>query len=738
MPSHRALAPSHRLSWLALAVLASSSAASAAESSTPVPQAGATALKTVTVTATRREASLQKVPVAVSVVDGEQLERDNRNNIAGLVQQVPSLNYRATASSKDSSLFVRGVGTISTSPGVEPSVATVVDGVVYGRPGQSTLDLMDVERIEVLRGPQGTLFGRNASAGVLNVISREAPDETQGFVDYGFYGKGNENRLRFGIGGRLSETLKGSLSTLWGRYDGNVRNVHDGRTVNGYDRQGVRGKLYFTPNETLRLTLIGDYLEGEDSTPNGVPSWASSAFAGSFAPAVAGARNRQVQNDYKTYAEDTHKGLSAQVDWRLGQHTLTSISAWRGWDNTQHQDQDALAALPVRAIHDYGQVDFDQFSQELRLASPSGRFLEYVTGLYLFHGNSDEAYQRRSLAPGYGDTLGHGEFSASNDSYALFGEGTLNLRDDWRLIVGLRATHDEVEYDHWRISTSATSVPSIRPSYASSGSHSDNGISGRLGLQHDFSEHLTGYATYSRGYKGPAYNVYFQMYEADIEPLDPETSNSYEIGLKYAGPGQRLTANLALFRSDYDDYQANFYDQIAGSPVTRLINAGSVRTQGVELDSAWQATRQLRFSGSVAYTHARIDRFQCPPAAAASCNIDGEPLPFTPDWKTYVRADYGIPLGNGLDLELSSDYNWQSEVQFSLDQNPDTVQGAYGIWNASVALADYNQGWRVALLAKNLADKSYTPYIIDSTSNVRRWVPRDDERYVGIQARKDF
>lgn len=210
-------------------------------------------LKSVTVTATRREESLQKVPVAVSVVDGEQLERDNRNGVASIVQQVPSLNFRTGASNKDTSLFIRGVGTISTSPGVEPTVATVIDGVVYGRPGQATLDLLDLERIEVLRGPQGTLFGKNASAGVLNIVTRAPTAETHGYIDQGYY-SGNESRTRFGIGGSLiPDTLKGSITTLFGSYDGNVDNRHNGHEVNGYNRKGVRGKLEFTPQRRPHL-----------------------------------------------------------------------------------------------------------------------------------------------------------------------------------------------------------------------------------------------------------------------------------------------------------------------------------------------------------------------------------------------------------------------------------------------------------------------------------------------------
>lgn len=709
-----------------------------AQSDEPAAEKGSQAaptLKSVTVTATRREESLQKVPVAVTVVDGEQLERDNRNSVGSIVQQIPTLNYRTSASNKDSSLFVRGIGTISTSPGVEPSVATVIDGVVYARPGQSTLDLLDVDRIEVLRGPQGTLFGKNASAGVLNIVTRDIQDETHGFVDYSHFGGGNENRVRFGLGGRLNDTLKGSLTTSFGEYDGNVENVVNGHDTNGYERKGVRGKLQFQPQDDFKFTLIGDYSDGENDTPS-VLVKPSAAVAAAISPVVPGDDNRKIKSDYKTYVEDTNRGLSLQADWSLADYALTSISAWRGWDNTQYQDNDYLAALPITAVHDKGEVDYDQFSQEFRLTSPKGQFAEYVLGTYLFHGKSEETYRRLSVNNSVPNS-GRADYSATNNSYAVFGETTLNFRDDLRGIFGLRWTLDEIEYAHRRVSTSRVEVNSVRPSFASKGSHDDSGVSGRLGLQYDINDNLTSYVTYSRGYKGPAYNVYFNMQAVDLEPLDPETSDTYELGLKSSAWNNRLTANLAVFHSKYDNYQANFFDVVGTSVVTRLINAGSVTSEGVELDYALQATQRLKISGALAYTRARIDAFECPSGAAASCNINGKPLPFTPDWKSYVRADYTIPLDNGWDVELGTDYSWQGEVQYSLDQNPNSVQGAFGLWGASVALADYNAGWRVALVGKNLADKSYSP-VLSSGASTTRVVPRDDERYFGVQLRKDF
>ncbi|MFW3898784.1 TonB-dependent receptor [Pseudomonas bharatica] len=742
-PTTSPLAQAIRRQRLALGALALSALPMApvmAADTSPAAQGDSPTLKAVTVTATRREASLQQVPVAVSVVDGEQLERENRNSVASIVQQVPSLNFRTGASNKDTSLFIRGVGTISTSPGVEPTVATVIDGVVFGRPGQSTLDLLDIERLEVLRGPQGTLFGKNASAGVLNITTRTPTEETHGFVEQSYY-SGNESRTRFGIGGSLvPNTLKGSITTLFGSYDGNVDNKANGQEVNGYNRKGVRGKLVFTPNDDLSLTLAADYLKSRDDAPNGVVSKSLlPAFSNALAPVRADSDNRDIVSDYRSHVDDTNKGLSAQLDWSLGDYTLTSITAWRGWDNTQWQDGDRLATISAAfpGIEDKGELEYNQYSQELRLASPKGQFLEYVGGLFYMHGKDEETY-RRTLRTTTATQQGIADYSTTNDSYALFGESTLNFTERFRGIAGLRWTHDDLEYDHRRVSTSATAVNGIQPGTSSSGSVDEDGWSGRLGVQYDLTDDITSYLTYSRGYKGPAYNVFFNMQPRDTEALKPETSNSWEAGLKASLWGNRLTTNLAVFHTEYDNYQANFFDSVAGQVVTRLINAGSVKSEGAELDFALQATSQLKFSGAVAYTKARIDEFACPAGAAASCNVNGKPLPYSPDWKSYVRADYSIPLDNGLDVELGTDFSWQSKVQYDISQNANTVQGAYGIWNASVALADYNQGWRVALLAKNLADKSYSPLLATGGNYIYRAVPRDDERYFGIQLRKDF
>ncbi|MEA9556788.1 TonB-dependent receptor [Xanthomonas nasturtii] len=739
-PASRLLGTPQLLAW-SLAVACAPTLANASSEAAAAPESAAQTLGAVTVTATRRETTLQQVPVAVSVVQGQTLERENRNSVADLPALVPSLTFRSGASNKDTSLFLRGVGTISTSPGVEPSVATVIDGVVLGRPGQATLDLLDVERIEVLRGPQGTLFGKNASAGVLNIVSKPAPEVFGGYVDYSHFGGGGEDRVRASIGGALvPEVLKASVSAVWAEYGGNVRNVADGQTVNGYRRAGARVRLDLTPSPDFSATLLADYLKSHSDAPSGVVVASTRAdFAAALAPVRGSADNRQINSDYPTFLDDINKGASLQLDRHIGEVVLTSISAWRQWDNTQFQDGDRTAqrSAAFPASHDRGELGYTQYSQELRVQTPRDRTVEAVAGLYYLHARSDETY-RRSVTTPTASNVGVADYDTRAQTYALFGEATWHWRPDLRALLGARVTRDTLEYQHQRVSSAATAVTGIQPSTASAGSTSENGVSGRAGLQYDINEQTTGYLTYSRGYKGPAYNVFFNMQPRDTPALKPETSNAWELGLKTRALDDRLSANLALFHTDYADYQANFFDTVAGQVVTRLINAGQVRTQGLELDLDYRPTERLSLAASLAYTQARIQRFACPAAAAANCNVDGKPLPFSPDWKGNLRAGYRVPLRGSLAVEFNGDVSWQDSVQYDLSQTAQTLQGPYAIWNASIALADDAHGWRVAVLGRNLGDRAYAPLLANATGNVYRLVPRDDRRYVGVQVHKDF
>jgi iron complex outermembrane recepter protein len=755
-----------RLHLIALAAVACGNAH--AQSSTAAADTGQ--LQTVTITATKRVQPLQSTPIAVTVVTGAQLEEANLNNMSTIVQSLPTVNFRTNASNKDSSLFIRGVGTISTSPGVEPTVSMVLDGVVTARPGQATLDLVEVDRIEVLRGPQGTVFGKNASAGVVNIITRAPSKAREGYVDLGLY-QGGERRVRAGVSGEIAANmLRGSISVLDAKFDGNVTNLADGSKVNGYDRQGLRARFDLTPTKDLKLSFIADQSKSFDTTPTGVamktdvraypaltttlnPLWAAAV-----APVAPSADNRTINSEMRTRVSDKNSGLSLQVDYTLGAVQITSLTAQRKWKNTQFQDQDRLGTVYRQFAQtvDRGDLDFTQTSQELRIANTGKQFVDYVAGVFYMEGENDEQYRRdvtrcatttatplpSGLVPcSAGSTTsdnGVATYGVRNKSLAVFGEGTFNFSPSLRAIAGLRYTQDDLSYYHGRVA-SATGVPGVAATRARvDGSTQATAWSGRIGPQFEVNKDMMAYATYARGYKGPAYNVFFNMAPTTDNVLAPEESDSFEVGLKTELMNRKVRLNIAAFQTEYDGYQANVPDLLNGSIVTRLINAGKVSTKGFEVDLTARVTPDLTISGALANIVARVKKFNCPVGSAASCDINGKPLPFSPDWKANVRAKYVQGLGGKLALEYGADYTWQSRVNFDLSQQPDSFQAAYGIINASLALTNQD-GWRLALVGKNLADKSYSTLVQNNPGQaITRYVPRDDGRYFGVTFRYDF
>lgn len=754
---------------LPLAVAAATVSMPALAQQAAAPAASGTQLETVVITATKRVQPLQQTPIAVSVIGGGGLEEANLNNMAGIVQQLPTVNFRANASNKDTALFIRGVGTISTSPGVEPTVSMVLDGVVTARPGQATLDLAEVERIEILRGPQGTLFGKNASAGVINVVTKSPSKTPEGYVDLGLY-QGGERRIRLGYGGELvKDTVRASISLMDAKFDGNVTNVFDGSTVNGYDRQGARARLEITPNKDLKIGFILDHSKATDTTPTGVPYGtdvrafpslavtANPLYRAAVSPVVPGPDNRQINSEMKTRVKDTNQGASMQIDYTLGDLQLTSITAQRQWKNTQFQDQDRLSQVSRNFAQtaDRGDLDFEQTTQELRVASTKKQFFEYVAGLFWFDAKNDEQYRRdvtrcptstaaplpSGIVPCTAATTvtdnGVATYGIRAKSQAIFGEGTWNFSPTLRAITGLRYTEDKLSYYHGRVA-SATGIPGVQATRATvTGSTTENALSGRFGPQLDLSKDMMVYATYSRGYKGPAYNVFFNMTPTQDNRLAPEKSKSFEVGLKSELMDKRVRLNVAAFQTEYDGYQANVPDLVNGVIVTRLINAGKVSTKGVEVDLTARVTPDFTINAALANIIARVKNFNCPPGAAASCDINGRPLPFSPDWKASVRAKYTQNLGGKLSLDYGVDLSWQSKTNFDLQQQPDSFQKEVAIVNASVALQS-TAGWRLALVGKNLTDESYATFVQSSGSNINRYVPRDDKRYFGVQFRYDF
>lgn len=759
---------------LATTCLSAAMPAFAQEAPPPVPASdapGDTQDGEIVVTARFRNESLQQVPIAITAISGSSLAERQLNTVETISAAIPSVGFRSGASNKDRTIFIRGIGTITTSPGVEPSVSTVLDGVVLTRPGQSTLDLGEVERIEVLRGPQGTLFGKNASAGVVNIVTRSPTDDFHAFGEAGVT-TDRDYRIKAGVSGAIVPgKLQALIGGLYSDFDGNTRNATTGNDTNGSRRYGVRGKLVATPVDALKLTLIGDYLNTYETVapvyastrqvayPTGIVS-VSAPLAAVLANAGVrpSADNRVAATNIDTNVRDENYGGSLTAELAIGEYRVTAITAWRQWLNHQQQDYDGLPTLTAafpQGIDD-GRVDSKQFSQELRLASPRGGLIDYVVGAYYLHARTDEVYARTltSLAGTVQTTTnGVADYGITDDNYALFGEANINFTNAFRGIAGYRSTWDDLSFYHLRTSSAdptnsgapALDRPGIRAYHRAQGSTDRRGDSYRLGLQLDLGARAQTYFTYSRGYKGPAYNVYFNMRSLnattplDELPLSPETSNSFEIGLKGSTADRALSYSLAAYTTTFDGYQANFADVVNGAQVTRLINAGSVRSRGVEADVTLRPAKGFTVDLSGAYTDAKVRDFLCPPGAPVSCNVDGQPLPYAPRVKLYENAAYRFALSDALAFELQSDVTFSSKVQYSLSETANTIQPAYAIWNASVALVRPADGWQLRAYVKNITDTSYASFLAPGTfAGTVRFVPRDDRRYGGLLLRKDF
>ena len=767
----------------------------------------------IVVTAQKRSERLQDVPVAVSVLGADALSNSSRPDLESAVQLVPSLNFVKAGTSLNQALFLRGLGTSTLSIAVEPSVSTVLDGVVLSRAAEAFTDLADIERIEVLRGPQGTLFGKNASAGVINIVSKRPGTDVGGSLEAGFYfDNGTEYRLRGSIDLPLGETVRTRTTAFYSNYDGNLFNVapNVNRRVNGFEHYGVRTIIEADVSDAVKVTLIGDYHKNDDdccAQPIGGPPLfgATSATPGAVnttalaliqtvLPLLQGNKTRLVNQNRVNRTTETGYGFSGQIDAELGDQTVTSITAYRNFVSTEFRDGDFYPQAYIGApqSHDFGPQTGYTFSQELRLTSPGKQFFNYVLGAYYSYTYTKRVFRRDNvicsaatgavlpvgvltpctspLAAPSVNAFGQATYDNAQKNFAIFAQGTLNLSDSFRFIGGLRVTTDQLNVSHIRITSPgnlASNPPfdqgvfDSRVNAASNGSPaasngipfrskavSDN-ISGKAGVQFDFSRQMTGYASYTRGYKGPAYNLFFNMQANQVKALEPETSNAYEVGLKNTLMGGALTLNLAGFYAQYYNFQANNPETLTinGVPSTigRFTNAGTVSTRGVELDLAYRPSRALTITGGAAWTDAHIDKFNPPtPRTLNDIVPDGTTLPFAPKFKGSLTVDYRLETGSGFDIGLNLQGNYQSKQILTLTPDPviraaSTIPG-YGIVNAGISIMDPDDRYKVSFVVRNLFDQTYLVGMeTGGPSGAYRFhVPRDADRYFGVVGKVNF
>lgn len=750
--------------------------------------APARTLDEVVVTAQKREENLQEVPVVVTAVSGQQLQDAGVRDIKDLTLLTPGLIVTSTANETSTTARIRGVGTVGDNIGLESSVGIVIDEVYRPRNGVGFGDLGELERIEVLKGPQGTLFGKNTSAGVVNVRTAAPQFDFGGALE----AVGGNRSIAEGslslTGPLVGEQLAGRFFYAHRQHDGyldiGTRAPRTTRDDVDRDVDTARGQLLWQPNDAVRVRLIADWTERGESCCLGVqyvdgPSAAIvSAISGGGIAIPAQPFARRAFANRETPQDIRDRGASAQVDWDLaGGATLTSVTAWRHWEAELGQDADFTgAAMLYRDSKSYANT-FETLTQEWRLAGERGR-LEWLVGAFyadedldsvnslrydsqfeLYYGLALSAGMSPGLvptllgrAPGTSFATGNGSFDTyaqGSTSWALFTNNTFSLTDRFDLGLGLRYTNEEKTLDsHYtnlgtaaspagvgcataraRLAIISASLPAaVLPSFYGLGcatfsdsvfndartrqSLDEGEWSGTAKLVFHASDEVMSYLSYARGYKAGGFNLDRERFGSPtgagvaVDPdtaFDPETVDSYELGVKSAWLGNRLALNGAVFHQRYEGFQLNTYTGLQFI----VASIPEVTSRGVDLDFLWYAPAEgLTLQGGLTYAETEYGEFNAA-AAGASPRLPGNRLSFAPLWTGVLSATYERPINARLEWRLNIGAKYLSEYNTGSDLNPLKKQDAYTLVDARVGIGSPRDSWALELWGKNITDEEY-------------------------------
>jgi iron complex outermembrane receptor protein len=743
------------------------------EAADPEPAKG-DAVAEVIVTARKRPERLQDVPISMTVISGAGFNDAGHIGVLSFNQLAPSLNM-VISTPHQTSLAIRGIGTNPASDGLEQSTGIFVDGVYLGRPGMAVFDLIDIDHIEVLRGPQGTLFGKNTTAGAIT-ITTTPPSFQPSAAAQMTVGNYNYNQFQGYVSGPITDTLAGRFSVYRTTRDGLITDTTTGGKTNAIDRDGLRGQLLFRPTDAFDLRVIGGFDEENDSNANSVYTNAGATPAALEQKlGLVGASLAFSPDGTLTAANDpTHvhmrqASLSAEANWRVDGLTLTSLTAWRKWSFVASSDVDVSRAAILDGAYDNHD---QQFSQEFRVATPSGHQFEGVAGAYFFYQrlmmDQDTFYgpdapvylsgsnpALPSLLP-YANTRWDVLADPTTYSYALFGQGTWHVNDRLEVTAGLRGTYETKRETVSRPNPTSTltdqpvaALASVVFPAASVGT-ADFEPSGLLSVSYHLSPSVTTYALVSHGAKSGGVNSTLPATGLSVDSLKvkPETATSAEAGFKTQFFEDRLTVNGDVFFTRFDDYQAAFISPIPGKTsafTTLLTNAGAAQTRGFELEATATPISNLRLNTFVDLndaTYASYTNAPCPAEVIGktSCNLTGRPVAGAPPWSVGANGEYGFDLLPGLRGFVGGEYLWKSQYYGYLDDSRFSIIPEHSVADARIGVRDANGHWTATLWVKNLTDGHYAANILNSSGILPGTYAYffADPRTYGLTVRADF
>ena len=753
-------------------------------------------LEEIIVTANKREESIQEVPISVTAFTSEFFKEAGVTSLAGLEQYTPSLKITQGTDSNSTSIRIRGIGSVGTNAGIDPSVGVFIDGVYQGRAGMSIGDLIDIQRVEILRGPQGTLYGKNTAAGAISIITQPPSPEALEATAELTYNTDERAELRGMVNVPLGDS--GHATRLIGytvKGDHLYENTYTGQGLNDANKWGLKSRTLFDTSGDSDGDGFGEFLftadyAKEDTDCCGLAVIQYEGLSSLNLPSTntpsqqaqqqlgRNAQGNYILNfvsfeDTSRVSDDPNAPLvgppptpdpfgndywldqdiynkidigGAALEWNkdvFKEDVLTFINAWRTYKSDSIFDGDFTAYDAVIASTD---IEFDQYSSELRITSPGGATLDYQGGLYYFYSKtnslgtfvqSEQLIKNlgvTALFPGDNGTLNTDTNKYTTTSYAAFGQLVWNITDTFSTTLGLRYTNEEKARDGSQITTpvSILDIPPVAgPDIFYDESRNDDDVSPTLIARYFPTPEVMTYASVSRGFKSGGFNQRREK-EGNNGEFEPETSTNYELGWKGSTEDRRVQLNGSLFLTHYDDFQSQGFD---GSSFT-VTNAGSLRSYGTELELVFVPALNVTAGSAIGYTKAEYEDFdngECTieqafydyyfvqgalsgsPGQFGNCTQDlaGQPLDNSPEWTVSSFVQYDTDLTERLVGIARLEHSYIDSFFLDQDLDPVLENPSVNLVNLRLTLTDTESTWEAAIWGRNMLGEEYYLFGID-------------------------
>lgn len=746
------------------------------------------------VSARRREEIVQSIPIPLTVLGGNKVNDAGAFNVNRVKEFVPSVQLYSS-NPRNTTLNIRGLGSTFglTNDGIDPGVGFYIDGVYYARPAVTTLDFIDIERIEVLRGPQGTLFGKNTTAGTFNITTKQPSFNTEGSTELS-YGNFQFLQAKASVSTGLTKKIATRIS-LSGTYrDGLLENVKTNSKTNTLNNQGVRVQLYYTPNSKLGVNISANYNiqrpDGYAQVVAGVVNTQRPAYRQfesiakdlNYSLPSTNAFERKIDHDVPWKSFQDLGSVALNLDYKIGKGTLTSTSAWAFWNWNPSNDRDFTGLQALSLSQNPSKQT--QLSQEIRYAGQINERLSGVVGLYAIdqlvtitgteesgkdqwrfsQSTTSNLWKTPGLLDGYGIKT---NAKIESFSAAAFGQLDWNVFKGFHILPGIRYNFDEKIANYERITyggliTNDQQLLSIKRSvfrdqYYHKGTGNTN-FSGNATLSYQFSNRLNLFATYSKGFKPVGVNVAglptLANGDADLDLaiIKPEEVSHYEFGIK-STPIKRSTLNLTAFNTDILNYQTNVQSPELGVNRGYLANADKVNVKGIELEGSLAVKRFLNLFFSGSYTDGKYVKFENAPLPleetgkvedgkqVAFKDISGQILPGISKWAGSIGTEFSVEgklLGNDGRFYLSTESSYRSDFSSSPTPSKYLNINAYNLVNARIGFRA-SKGISIIIWGRNILNENYFEQLLPAGGNAGHYgAVLGDPRTIGVTLKYNF